>query len=66
MEFDSVQWRKSSRSGEDVASNCVELAGSQTQIGVRDSKRPEAGHLAVSQGAFRELVGRVKSGALDL
>jgi hypothetical protein len=66
MEFDSVQWRKSSRSAEDVNSDCVELAASQSRVGLRDSKRPQAGHLALSPVAFRELVGRVKSGAFDL
>jgi hypothetical protein len=63
--FDTVQWRKSSYSGQE-GTDCVELAGSPTQVGVRDSKRPEAGHLALSQVAFRELVVGVKSGALDL
>jgi hypothetical protein len=62
--FDNVQWRKSSRSGQE-GTDCVELAGSQTQVGIRDSKRPEAGHLALSQAAFRQLAGRAKSGVFD-
>ena len=44
-------WRKSSFSGGD--SNCVEVAFG---AGVRDSKNPDAGHLALETDAYRALV----------
>lgn len=44
-------WRKSSFSG--VDSNCVEVAFG---AGVRDSKNPGAGHLALRAAAYRSLV----------
>ena len=45
------QWRKSSFSGPD--SNCVEMAFG---AGVRDSKNPDAGHLALRVEAYQALV----------
>lgn len=44
-------WRKSSFSAEDA--NCVEVAFG---VGVRDSKNPEVGHLALRADAYRALV----------
>lgn len=50
VEF-STEWRKSSFSGGDA--NCVEVAFG---AGVRDSKNPDGGHLAVHAVAYRGLV----------
>lgn len=44
-------WRKSSYSTS-TGQNCVEAATSPDAIGVRDSKRPSAAHLAVSPPAW--------------
>ncbi|QFG21489.1 DUF397 domain-containing protein [Actinomadura sp. WMMB 499] len=54
-----VQWRKSSYSGvgDDV---CVELGRLARGVGVRDSKAPGAGHLALSAAEFAGLVGALK------
>lgn len=52
-------WRKSSYSGND--SDCVEVALGSAVVGVRDSKQPEAGHLAVETTAFRSFVNHIKA-----
>jgi uncharacterized protein DUF397 len=54
-----TSWRKSSHSGSD--SNCVEVAFGSAVVGVRDSKQPEAGHLAVNTTAFRSFVNHIKA-----
>ncbi|WP_337193684.1 DUF397 domain-containing protein [Actinomadura rayongensis] len=46
--------------------DCVELASLSLAVGVRDSKAPYAGHLAVRVGEFRRLVAEVKAGDHDL
>ena len=60
-----AQWRKSSYSGGE-SGQCVEVAQAPALVGIRDSKNPDAGHLAVDRSAFADLVTRVKAGALDL
>ena len=60
MEFGGALWRKSSYSNE---TECVEVAHVSEAVGLRDSKRPEGGHLVVSRAAFLGLcqgVGRSK------
>jgi hypothetical protein len=53
-------WRKSSYSGSSGKSDCVELARLTTRIGVRDSKAPEDGHLALSPRTFLGLLNHVR------
>ncbi|MFC0042752.1 DUF397 domain-containing protein [Actinomadura rayongensis] len=60
-----IQWRKSSRSNPQ-GGDCVELAALLSCVGVRDSKAPDAGHLAVRVGEFRRLVAEVKAGGHGL
>lgn len=60
-------WRKSSHSGSDPAKqNCVEVAQLSPHIGVRDSKAPEAPHLAFGAADWRAFADRVKRGEHDL
>ncbi|WP_339156228.1 DUF397 domain-containing protein [Actinomadura luteofluorescens] len=61
-------WRKSSRSGTGGigGQDCVEVAALPKGRGIRDSKAPDAGHLAVSPTSFTQLITRVKRGDLDL
>jgi hypothetical protein len=59
-------WRKSSLSQGYENSDCVEVARFPAVIGIRDSKNPEGGKLAVSSGAFTTLLGRLKRGEFDL
>jgi hypothetical protein len=61
-----IQWRKSSHSIGMENRDCVELASLPLAVGVRDSKAPNAGHLAMRVGDFRRLVAEVKSGEHDL
>lgn len=56
------RWRKSSRSANSGQEGCVELARTGEAVGVRDSKAPRAGHLALSPETFADLVARVKRG----
>lgn len=60
-----AQWRKSSYSGGE-SGQCVEVAQAPALVGIRDSKNPHAGHLAVTTSAFGRLIARVKAGDLDL
>ena len=55
MEFGHVQWRKSSYSTEGEA--CVEIAHADGSpvVGIRDSKKPTAGHLTVPASALHRL-----------
>ncbi|QFG24623.1 DUF397 domain-containing protein [Actinomadura sp. WMMB 499] len=60
-----TQWKKSTHSADSGQEGCVELARLSPSVGVRDSKAPEAGHLALSPAELAELVARVKRGELD-
>lgn len=59
-----VQWRKSSRSGQEGA--CVELADLAAGVGVRDSKDPEGPILTFDRAAVASLTTRIRRGELDL
>ena len=62
---ENPQWRKANRSIGNGA--CVEVAKvGPDQMGVRDSKRPEAGHLAVATDVFRGFTQAIKGGSFDL
>jgi hypothetical protein len=54
-----IVWRKSSHSGTDGGTECVEVAGlhghTSRVIGVRDSKNPDGPVLALSHADFRAL-----------
>jgi hypothetical protein len=55
-----TEWRKSSRSSTTQDTDCVEVAQLTGNIGVRDSKAPDAGHLSLSVEVFADLLARVK------
>lgn len=63
--MNSPVWRKSSRSGTQQG-DCVELADFEGRVGVRDSKNPGAGHIALSVESFADLLARVKRDELSL
>ncbi|MGI5324348.1 DUF397 domain-containing protein [Actinomadura nitritigenes] len=58
-------WRKSSHSSGGTSGECVELRDLGSAVGVRDSKAPDSGHLALTSGAFADLVARLKQGDLS-
>lgn len=64
---DGLSWRKSSFSGGNGGA-CVEVGTTAAghAVGIRDSKRPEAGHLAVNRETFAALLADVKAGRRDL
>lgn len=51
-------WRTSSYSGNDA--NCVEVALGEHVVGIRDSKRPDAGDFTVATESFRAFVHSLK------
>ena len=61
---DHTTWRKSFHSGQN--GNCVEVADLTTEIGVRDSKAPDAGHLSFSPRNWTAFVTDVQGGRYDL
>jgi hypothetical protein len=56
-------WQKSSYSGSEGGTQCVELSRIGETVGVRDSKTPEAGHLVLSRETFRALVDQLRARA---
>jgi hypothetical protein len=58
-----AMWRKSSRSG--AGNDCVELVVARIGAAVRDSKNPEAGHVAFVGTGWDAFLGAVKEGRLD-
>lgn len=52
-------WRKSSHSGPEQG-DCVEVADLSSGVGIRDSKNPDLGHLALTPEAFADLLVRAK------
>lgn len=59
----TLRWHKSTRSGTQ-GGNCVEVAATDTDWYVRDSKNPHAGYLAVTAEGWRSFVRAVRSDAL--
>ncbi|RKS77112.1 uncharacterized protein DUF397 [Actinomadura pelletieri DSM 43383] len=57
-----VQWRKSTHSSGVDDQHCVELGRLASGVGVRDSKAPETGHLALTAAQFAVLLAELKQG----
>ena len=50
-------WRKSSHSGQSEDGECVEVAFSETSVGLRDSKNSTSGELTVTPLAWHAFLG---------
>lgn len=59
-----ASWRKSSRSDQE-GGNCVEVAGIDTNVAVRDSKDPDGPKLAFGRAAFGALACDIRAGRYD-
>jgi hypothetical protein len=62
-DLSGAQWRKSSRSG--AGNDCVELVVARIGTAVRDSKSPDAGHVAFGTTSWDAFMGVVKEDRLD-
>ncbi|MEV3919544.1 DUF397 domain-containing protein [Actinomadura coerulea] len=59
----SVRWRKSTYSSGVNDEHCVELGhlAQGTEVGVRDSKDPDGGHLSLTVAQFADLIEQIKN-----
>jgi hypothetical protein len=62
-DFTGATWRKSPRSNDTA---CVEFAVLSAAAAVRDSKRPEAGHVVATRTEWGAFLTAVKAGTFDL
>ncbi len=62
-DFSGAAWRKSARS-QGNGGQCVEVAQALHVIGLRDSKDPDGGVLAVSRTTFTDFLTAVKANQL--
>jgi hypothetical protein len=58
LEINNLQWRKARRSANNGA--CVELAGANGVVAIRDSKDPEGPVLTYSADTFRRFLEAAK------
>lgn len=67
MEDTDLTWRKATMSS-NGGGGCVEVGATPNgrAAGIRDSKSPERGHLAVTPAMLGALLASVKAGRLDL
>lgn len=61
MSSSNSMWRKSSYSG-GAGNDCVELAVSTDDVGVRDSKNPHAAMLRFQRTAFGNFINELRNG----
>jgi Domain of unknown function (DUF397) len=64
MKGNELNWRKARASS--AQNGCVEVAVATGFTGIRDSKSPERGHLAVTPVTLGALLADIKAGKLDL
>lgn len=57
----TMTWRKSSFTGD----NCVEMAGAELGVAVRNSNHPDAGTLTFTRAELGGWLAGIKAGELD-
>jgi hypothetical protein len=62
--LDNVLWQKNSRSS--ASTDCVEVATTTSLVGVRDSKNPSKGLLALSSDQWKVFIRGIKYGQFYL
>jgi hypothetical protein len=62
VDLSIATWRKSGRSSGAQGSNCVEVAFVAEQVGVRDSKNADGGHLVFDRAAWAYVLGGMTRG----
>ncbi|QKW35813.1 DUF397 domain-containing protein [Actinomadura sp. NAK00032] len=62
-DFSQTRWRTSTHSGQNGA--CMNIPHTAGAVAIRDSKDPNAGHLAVSPQAWTAFVNHARSGHDD-
>jgi hypothetical protein len=66
MDLAGVAWRKSTRSGADGGTNCVEVAAlADGRVAVRNSNAPEAGALFFTRAEMAAWIGGVQDHEFD-
>lgn len=56
----TTTWRKSSHSGTQAGSDCVEVGRFPQTVAFRDSKDPDGPKLAITRDTFRTLITDLK------
>ncbi|MFC0862439.1 DUF397 domain-containing protein [Sphaerimonospora cavernae] len=64
LDLSRAVWRKSSISG--GSGQCVEVAITDTVVGVRDTKNREGGTLVFNRDEWRAFLGGVRNGEFDI
>ncbi|GGV15717.1 hypothetical protein GCM10010182_40880 [Actinomadura cremea] len=64
LDLTSVCWRKSSRS-DSSGGECVEVAGADSVVAVRDSKDPDGPRLVLGRAVFGALADEIRTGRYD-
>ncbi len=64
IDFTCAVWRKSTRS-QGSGDACVEVAGLNAVVGVRDSKNPSGPALAFDRRTWALFAGQAKTGQFD-
>jgi hypothetical protein len=64
VDYSSVRWRKSTRSG-GQGGQCVEVAGLVDSVIIRDSKDPDGPRLAFTHREMTRFATRIKEGQIS-
>jgi hypothetical protein len=63
-DLSQARWFRSSASGD--SGNCVEVAITEHAVAIRDSKKPDGGHLLFTPAEWAAFLAGAKNGEFDL